>query len=65
MGVAGNPYPIQTVRYGFAQTVTRFYVFGVASNGTRVADVNRMDFATEIWQSRAPMPFASEDRQAR
>ena len=48
------------VRYGFAQTATHFYVFGGVSNGTRVNDVNRMDLATGMWQSRAPMPFTSE-----
>ena len=36
------------------------YVFGGVSNGTRVPDVNRMDLATGMWQSRAPMPFTSE-----
>ncbi len=48
------------MRYGFAQTATHFYVFGGVSNGTRVPDVNRMDLATGMWQSRAPMPFTSE-----
>ena len=55
-----SPYPIPDVRYGFAQTATHFYVFGGVSNGTRVPDVNRMDLATGMWQSRAPMPFTSE-----
>ncbi len=55
-----SPYPITDVRYGFAQTATHFYVFGGVSNGTRVPDVNRMDIATGMWQSRAPMPFTSE-----
>ena len=55
-----SPYPITDVRYGFAQTATHFYVFGGVSNGTRVPDVNRMDLATGMWQSRAPMPFTSE-----
>ena len=55
-----SPYPITDVRYGFAQTATHFYVFGGVSDGTRVPDVNRMDLATGIWQSRAPMPFTSE-----
>ena len=55
-----SPYPIPDVRYGFAQTATHFYVFGGVSNGTRVPDVNRMDIATGMWQSRAPMPFTSE-----
>ena len=55
-----TPYPISDVRYGFAQTATHFYVFGGVSNGTRVPDVNRMDLATGMWQSRAPMPFTSE-----
>ena len=55
-----SPYPITDVRYGFAQTATHFYVFGGVSNGTRVPDVNRLDLATGMWQSRAPMPFTSE-----
>ena len=55
-----TPYPIPDVRYGFAQTATHFYVFGGVSNGTRVPDVNRMDLATGMWQSRAAMPFTSE-----
>ena len=55
-----SPYPIPDVRYGFAQTATHFYVFGGVSNGTRVPDVNRMDIATGMWQSRASMPFTSE-----
>ena len=48
-----SPYPITDVRYGFAQTATHFYVFGGVSDGTRVPDVNRMDLATGMWQSRA------------
>ena len=55
-----TPYPIPVVRYGFAQTATHFYVFGGVSNGTRVNNVNRMDIATGMWQSRAAMPFTSE-----
>ena len=55
-----SPYPISIVRYGFAQTATHFYVFGGVSDGTRVNNVNRMDLATGMWQSRASMPFASE-----
>ena len=55
-----SPYPISDVRYGFAQTATHFYVFGGVSDGTRVPDVNRMDLATGMWQSRASMPFTSE-----
>jgi hypothetical protein len=55
-----SPYPIPDVRYGFAQTATHFYVFGGVSNGTRVPDVNRLDLATGMWQSRAAMPFTSE-----
>jgi cell division septation protein DedD len=58
--VAGNPYPITDVRYGFAQTATHFYVFGGVSDGTRVNNVNRMDIATGVWEPLAPMPFASE-----
>ncbi len=58
--VIASPYPIPDVRYGFAQTATHFYVFGGVSNGTRVPDVNRMDIATGMWQSRASMPFSSE-----
>ena len=46
--------------FGFAQTATHFYVFGGVSNGTRVPDVNRLDLATGMWQSRAAMPFTSE-----
>ena len=56
----GLAIPDNDVRYGFAQTATHFYVFGGVSNGTRVTDVNRMDIATGMWQSRAPMPFTSE-----
>jgi N-acetylneuraminic acid mutarotase len=56
----GTPYPSTIVRYGFAQTATHFYVFGGVDNGTRVNNVNRMDIATGVWQSRAPMPFTSE-----
>ena len=48
------------MRYGFAQTATHVYVFGGVSNGTRVNNVNRMDFATGAWQPRAAMPFSSE-----
>ena len=55
-----TPYPTTIVRYGFAQTATHFYVFGGVSNGTRVNNVNRMDLATGMWQSRAAMPFTSE-----
>ena len=55
-----TPYPITDVRYGFAQTATHFYVFGGVSNGTRVNNVNRLDLATGMWQSRAAMPFTSE-----
>ena len=55
----GNPYPTTIMHYGFAQTSTHFYVFGGVSNGTRVSDVNRMDIAIGVWESRAPMPFAS------
>ena len=55
-----SPYPITDVRYGFAQTATHFYVFGGVSNGTRVHNVNRLDLATGMWQSRAAMPFTSE-----
>jgi hypothetical protein len=57
---AGNLYPATIARYGFAQTSTHFSVFGGVSNGTRVSDVNRMDIATGLWESRAPMIFASE-----
>ena len=57
---AGSPYPLNDVRYGFAQTATHFYVFGGVADGTRVNNVNRMDLATGMWQSRAPMPFTSE-----
>jgi Kelch motif len=55
-----SPYPIDIVRYAFAQTATHFYVFGGVSDGTRQSAVNRMDLATGMWQSRAPMPFTSE-----
>ena len=48
------------MRYGFAQTATHFYVFGGVSNGTRVNNVNRLNLATGMWESRAVMPFASE-----
>ena len=57
---AGNVYPLNIVRYGFAQTATHFYVFGGVADGTRVNNVNRMDLASGTWQSRAPMPFTSE-----
>src|SRR5436190_12423589 len=57
---AGSPYPVPISRYAFAQTGTHFYVFGGVSNGSRVNNVNRMDIATGVWQSRAPMPFTSE-----
>jgi hypothetical protein len=56
----GNPYPTTIVRYGFAQTATDFYIFGGVSDGNRVNNVNRMDIASGVWQSRAPMPFTSE-----
>ena len=55
-----SPYPITDVRYGFVQTATHGYVFGGVSDGTRVNTVNRVDFATGVWQSRAAMPFSSE-----
>jgi hypothetical protein len=58
--VAGSPYPTTIVRYGFAQTATHFYVFGGVSNGTRVNAVNRLNLATGMWESLAPMPFTSE-----
>ena len=57
---AGNAYPLNNVRYGFAQTATHFYVFGGVADGTRVNNVNRMDLASGTWQPRAPMPFTSE-----
>ena len=57
---ASAPYPTTDVRYGFVQTATDGYVFGGVSDGTRVNAVNRVNFATGAWQSRAPMPFASE-----
>ena len=56
----GNPYPTTIVRYGFAQTATDFYVFGGVDNGSTTNAVNRMDIATGVWQSRAPMPFSGE-----
>ena len=57
---AGNAYPLNDVRYGFAQTATHFYVFGGVADGSRVNNVNRMDLASGTWQPRAPMPFTSE-----
>ena len=56
----GTPYPTTIVRYGFAQTATHFYVFGGVDNGSTTTAVNRMDLATGMWQSRAPMPFSDE-----
>ena len=58
--IAGNPYPLNDVRYGFAQTATHFYVFGGVADGTRTTAVNRMSLATGTWEPRAPMPFESE-----
>jgi hypothetical protein len=58
--IAANPYPTTIARYGFAQTATHFYVFGGVSDNTSVNAVNRLDLATGIWESRAPMPFTSE-----
>ena len=60
MWTMATPYPTTISRYGFAQTATHVYVFGGVSNGTRVNTVNRMDFATGMWQPRAAMPFTSE-----
>ncbi len=59
--MSGMPYPAFIVRYGFAQTATHFYVFGGVDNGAQVNAVNRMDLATGVWQSRAPMPFAGSE----
>jgi hypothetical protein len=56
----GTPYPTTICRYGFVQTDTHLYVFGGVSDSTRVSNVNRMNITTGVWQSRAPMPFASE-----
>jgi hypothetical protein len=56
----GTPYPTAIVRYGFAQTVTHFYVFGGVDNGSTTSDVNRMNIATGVWEPRAPMPFSGE-----
>jgi hypothetical protein len=58
--VAGNPYPLNDVRYGFAQTATHLYVFGGVADGTRTTTVNRMSLATGTWEPLAPMPFESE-----
>src|SRR4029450_9951134 len=58
--VAANAYPLNIVRYGFAQTATHFYVFGGVADGTRVNNVNRYDLASGTWEPRAPMPFTSE-----
>ena len=57
---AASPYPLNLVRYGFAQTATHFYVFGGVADGTRVNNVNRYNLATGMWEPRASMPFASE-----
>ncbi len=57
---SASPYPLNIVRYGFAQTATHFYVFGGVADGTRVNNVNRYSLATGMWESRATMPFASE-----
>ena len=58
--MAASPYPTTIGRYGFAQTATYLYVFGGVSDGTRVNAVNRLNLATGMWESRAPMPFTSE-----
>jgi hypothetical protein len=58
--MTANPYPTAIARYGFAQTTTYFYVFGGVSDGTPVNAVNRLNLATGMWESRAPMPFTSE-----
>src|SRR5918996_756019 len=55
-----SPYPLNNVRYGFAQTATHFYVFGGVADGSRVTAVNRLNLATGMWEPRAPMPFESE-----
>src|SRR5262249_49759197 len=57
---AAAPYPITDVRYGFAQVGNSFYVIGGVSNGTRVANVNRYDVATNTWTALANIPVASE-----
>jgi len=57
---AGTAYPTTIVRYGFAQTSTRLYVFGGVDNGAITPAVNRMDLATGTWEPRAAMPFSSE-----
>jgi hypothetical protein len=58
--VTASPYPLNIVRYGFAQTATHFYVFGGVADGVRVNNVNRYNLATGMWESRMPMPFTSE-----
>jgi hypothetical protein len=58
--MTASPYPTTIVRYGFAQTATHFYVFGGVDNGTVTNAVNRMNLATGVWESRAPMPFTGE-----
>src|SRR5262249_60741036 len=51
--IAASPYPLNIVRYGFAQTATHFYVFGGVADGNRVNNVNRYDLPTGTVQSPA------------
>ncbi|MFL5239486.1 MAG: hypothetical protein ACJ8EL_18200 [Rhizomicrobium sp.] len=57
---ASTPYPTTLARYASAQTATHLYIFGGVANGTRVSAVNRLNLSTLMWESRAPMPWASE-----
>jgi hypothetical protein len=57
---AATPYPINIVRYAFAQVGESLYVIGGVSDGTRVADVNRYDAATNTWTPRAALAVATE-----
>ena len=57
---AAAPYPINIVRYGFAQVGDSFYVIGGVSDGTRVNNVNRYDVGPNTWTPLANIPVASE-----
>ena len=59
--IAGNPYPINRCALWLCPDGNALLC--VRWSGRRhseIADVNRMDLATGIWESRAPMPFTSE-----
>src|SRR2546430_1209711 len=58
--VASSPYPINIVRYAFAQVGENLYVIGGVSDGDRVSDANKYNATTNTWSSLAPIPVASE-----